>query len=74
MGTLGGVIVGAAVFRLLEFYLDRWFGEYASFLLGLVYIGLVMFIPYGIVGTWQSKQFQIQQGRERLFKLLGLRK
>jgi branched-chain amino acid transport system permease protein len=74
IGTLSGAIVGAAVFRLLEFYLDRWFGEYASFLLGLVYVGLVMFIPFGIVGTWQAKQFQIQQGRARFFELLGLRK
>lgn len=74
MGTLSGAIIGAAVYRLLEFYLDRWFGEYASFLLGLVYVLLVLFIPYGIVGTWQARQFQIQQGRERLFKLLGLKK
>ncbi|MCB9420304.1 MAG: branched-chain amino acid ABC transporter permease [Ardenticatenaceae bacterium] len=74
MGTLSGAVIGAAVYRLLEFYFDRWFGEYASFLLGLVYVGLVMFLPYGIVGTWRAKQFQIQQGREQLFKLLGLKK
>ena len=74
IGTLSGAIVGAAVFRLLSFYLDRWFGEYSSFLLGLVYIGLVMFIPYGIVGTWQAKQFQIQQGREKILQLLKLQK
>jgi branched-chain amino acid transport system permease protein len=74
IGTLSGAIIGAAVYRLLEFYLDRWFGEYASFLLGLVYVGLVMFLPFGIVGTWQSKQFQIQKGRARLLKLLGPQK
>lgn len=74
IGTLSGALVGAAVFRLLSFYLDRWFGEYASFLLGLVYVGLVMFVPFGIVGTWQAKQLQIQQGRERLSKLLRLQK
>ena len=74
IGTLSGAIIGAAAYRLLEFYLDRWFGEYASFLLGLVYVGLVMFLPFGIVGTWQARQFQIQQGRERLLKLLGLKK
>jgi branched-chain amino acid transport system permease protein len=74
IGTLSGAIIGAAAYRLLEFYLDRWFGEYASFLLGLVYVGLVLFLPFGIVGTWQAKQFQIQQGRERLLKLLGLKK
>ncbi|MCA9959704.1 MAG: branched-chain amino acid ABC transporter permease, partial [Anaerolineales bacterium] len=69
IGTLSGAIVGAAVFRLLEFYLDRWFGEYASFLLGVVYIVLVMFIPFGIVGTWQTRKLDIQRGWDRLIKL-----
>jgi branched-chain amino acid transport system permease protein len=72
IGTLSGAIFGAAVFRLLEFYLDRWFGEYASFLLGLVYVGLVMFIPFGIVGTWQARQLQINEGRARILKMIGL--
>lgn len=72
IGTLSGAFVGAAVFRLLEFYLDKWFGENASFLLGVVYILLVLFIPFGIVGTWRLKKFQVQRGRERLFKLFRL--
>ena len=70
VGTLSGALVGAAVFRLLEYYLDNQFGENASFLLGLIYIGLVMFLPYGIVGTWQAKSFQIEQGWQRLKRLL----
>ncbi|MFQ5434602.1 MAG: branched-chain amino acid ABC transporter permease [Anaerolineae bacterium] len=70
VGTLSGAIVGAAVFRLLEFFLDRWFGETASFLLGLVYIGIVLFLPYGIVGTWLARANDIKKGRERLVKLL----
>lgn len=70
IGTLSGALVGAAVFRLLEFYLDRWFGDTANSILGLVYIILVMFIPYGIVGTWRTKQLQIQAGRNRLRQLL----
>lgn len=74
IGTLSGALVGAAVFRLLEYYLDKWFGENASFLLGVVYILLVMFIPYGIVGTWRLRKLQIQQGRDRLLNLLNLRK
>ena len=48
VGTLSGALVGAAVFRLLEFYLDKWFGEIASFLLGAVYIALVLFVPFYI--------------------------
>jgi len=74
VGTLTGALVGAAVFRLLEFYLDRWFGGIASFLLGAVYIALVLFIPYGIVGTWRAKAVQRKQGWERLLKLLGLKR
>ncbi len=74
IGTLSGALVGAAVFRLLEFYLDRWFGENAAFLLGVIYILLVMFLPYGIVGTWQARKVQIQAGRARLLHLFGLKR
>jgi branched-chain amino acid transport system permease protein len=74
MGTLSGAMVGAATFRLLDYFLEDQFHESASLLLGIVYVGLVLFLPYGIIGTWQAKQFQIRQGRERLFKALGLQK
>jgi len=74
IGTLSGALIGAAVFRLLEFYLDKWFGENASFLLGVVYVLLVMFVPFGIVGTWRLRKFQIQEGRDRLLRLFGLKK
>jgi branched-chain amino acid transport system permease protein len=74
VGTLSGAIIGAAVFRLLEFFLDRWFGEAASFLLGVIYIGIVLFIPFGIVGTWQAKAVQRQQGWARLLQIFGLKK
>lgn len=71
IGTLSGALVGAAVFRLLEFYLDRWFGESANFLLGIVYVLLVLFVPYGIVGTWQARSFRIREGWERLVGLVS---
>jgi branched-chain amino acid transport system permease protein len=71
IGTLSGALIGAAVFRLLQFYLDKWFGESADFLLGLVYILLVMFIPFGIVGTWRVRKFQVEEGRKRLLKLFS---
>ncbi|MDX1613094.1 MAG: branched-chain amino acid ABC transporter permease [Candidatus Promineifilaceae bacterium] len=72
VGTLTGALVGAGVFRLLEFFLDRWFGESASFLLGAVYVALVLFVPYGIVGTWRVRALEIRSGRQRLLRLLGL--
>ncbi len=71
VGTLSGAMVGAATFRLTDFYLDKWFGEAAGYILGVVYVALVLFIPYGIVGTWRLRSLQIKQGRERLLKLLN---
>lgn len=70
VGTLTGAFIGAAVYRLLQYFLDRWFGENASFLLGAIYVALVLFVPYGIVGTWKLRSFQIKQGWERLVGLL----
>ncbi|MBK8434666.1 MAG: branched-chain amino acid ABC transporter permease [Chloroflexi bacterium] len=72
VGTLSGALIGAGLFRLLEFFLDRWFGHSASFLLGAVYVALVMFLPYGIVGTWYAKSAEMTAGRERLLALVGV--
>ncbi len=71
MGTLSGAMVGAAVFRLLEYFLDKQFGESANFLLGLVYVGLVLFLPFGIVGTWRARRADIESGRKRLAALFS---
>jgi len=65
-GTVSGALVGAAVFRLLQFYLDKWFGGASGLLIGAVYVVLVLYLPYGIVGTWRAKSFRIREGRERL--------
>lgn len=70
IGTLSGAIVGAAVYRLLSYYLERWFGGGASLMLGVAYVLLVLFVPYGIVGTWRLKKFQITDGRKRLVAML----
>jgi branched-chain amino acid transport system permease protein len=74
VGTLSGALVGAAVFRLLSFFLDKWFGHAASFLLGVVYVAIVLFLPFGIVGTWRARSLEIAKGRERLKKLFRLKK
>jgi branched-chain amino acid transport system permease protein len=66
VGTLSGALIGAGLFRLLEFGLDRYFGEQASFLIGVVYIGIVLYLPFGVVGTWQQRSADIQRGRERI--------
>lgn len=66
VGTLNGALVGAAIFRLLDFGLQRYLGEVSGFINGIIYVTIVLFLPYGIVGTWRMKSFAIKQGWERL--------
>jgi branched-chain amino acid transport system permease protein len=74
VGTLSGALVGAVVFRLLDYGLRRYLGESASFINGAIYVAIVLFLPYGIVGTWKLKSAQTRQGWTRLLKLIGLSK
>lgn len=69
VGTLSGALVGAAVFRLLDFGLRRYLGEGASFINGAIYVLIVLFLPYGIVGTWKLKRLEIKAGRNRLLSI-----
>jgi branched-chain amino acid transport system permease protein len=72
IGTLSGAPIGAAVLRLMTFYFDKWFGESSGFLLGVVYVMLVLFVPYGIVGTWRLRGFKWRQGWQRLVEGLAI--
>jgi branched-chain amino acid transport system permease protein len=72
MGTLSGAMIGAALYRLLEFYLHKWFGESAAFMLGALYVAFVLFVPYGIVGTWKLRSFRWRQGWRDLAQRLGI--
>jgi branched-chain amino acid transport system permease protein len=74
VGTLNGAILGAAVFRLLQFGLTRFIGENASFINGAIYVAIVLFLPYGIVGTWKLHSYRLKDGWQRLFQLFGNRK
>ena len=66
VGTLNGAIIGAFVFRLLEYFLRRFIGESASFITGSIYVVFVLFIPYGIVGSWRLRRLNIKEGWQRL--------
>jgi len=74
VGTLDGALIGAVIYRLLDFGLRRFVGESASFINGAIYVAIVLFVPYGIVGTWRLKSFQVKQGWERLLRLVQLSK
>jgi branched-chain amino acid transport system permease protein len=72
IGTLSGALAGAGVFRLMDFYLHKWYGEAAGFLIGAVYVAIVIFLPYGLVGTWRSKSFSWREGWARVRRLFGV--
>ena len=71
VGTLNGALVGALVFRLLDYGLRRYIGESASFINGAIYVLIVLFLPYGIVGTWKLKSTDMRQGWERLLGIFN---
>jgi hypothetical protein len=63
-------MVGAAVLQLLGHWLNSTFGPRWPLLIGMIYILLVLFVPYGIVGTWKRHQNDIRAGWERLLQPL----
>jgi ABC-type branched-subunit amino acid transport system permease subunit len=71
VGTLSGALVGAVIYRLLDFGLRRYMGESASFINGAIYVAFVLFIPFGIVGTWRLKSPQMKAGWKRLMERFG---
>lgn len=71
VGTLHGALVGAAIYRLLDFGLRRYVGESASFINGAIYVAFVLFIPFGIVGTWRLRSLQMKQGWKRFLQMFG---
>jgi branched-chain amino acid transport system permease protein len=60
MGTLSGAIIGAVVYRLLEYGLSRYIPGSSSFITGAIYILIVLFVPYGIVGTWRQRRARVR--------------
>jgi branched-chain amino acid transport system permease protein len=54
-GTLIGPMLGAGVLQLLGYALNTWLGSIWQLVFGLIYILLVLFLPFGIVGTWRAR-------------------
>lgn len=71
LGTVSGAVVGAAVFRLLQYFLDKWLGGLSALLIGVAYVLLVLYLPYGIVGTWRIRTLGQGWRNSPLAKLLG---
>lgn len=54
-GTLIGPLLGAGVLQLTGYFLNIWFGPRWPLIFGVVFILIVLFFPYGIVGTWRLR-------------------
>lgn len=70
VGTLVGPMIGAGVLQLLGYWLNNIFGPRWPLIIGVVYVLLVLFLPYGIVGTWQMRKNDIRAGWRRLLRPL----
>jgi len=68
MGTLVGPIIGAGISQVIQQFFYTWFGARWPLVFGLLFVLIVMFLPYGIVGTWRLKRSEIQQGWRRIWR------
>jgi branched-chain amino acid transport system permease protein len=55
VGTLIGPMLGAGVLQLLGYWLNQAFGPRWPLIFGIIYILIVIFFPYGLVGTWRLR-------------------
>lgn len=69
-GTLVGPILGAAIVQLLGYWLERWFGPSWTLIYGSIFMLIVIFLPFGIVGTIQARSFQWKAGWKRWKQIL----
>lgn len=70
IGTLVGPILGAGVMQISSQFFYDWFGPRWPLIFGIIFILLVMFLPYGIVGTYRLRQAGWKEGWKRLMRLL----
>lgn len=54
-GTLVGAMLGAVFLQLVGYGLNAVFGPIWPLLFGLLFIVIVLFFPYGLVGTWRLR-------------------
>lgn len=71
IGTLIGPILGAAIMQTISQFFYTWFGARWPLVFGILFILIVMFLPYGIVGTWRLKQLDVQNGWNKFKNMLS---
>jgi len=70
MGTLVGPILGAGIMQIFSQFFYTWFGARWPLVFGIIFVLIVMFLPYGIIGTWRLQSFKLKQGWQRLLGML----
>ncbi len=68
IGTLIGPILGAGLMQIVGQFFYQWFGPRWPLVFGLIFIALVIFLPYGVIGTWRQKRYAIQQALQKLLR------
>ncbi|HRQ14464.1 MAG TPA: branched-chain amino acid ABC transporter permease [Promineifilum sp.] len=66
LGTLVGPVLGAVIIQLLGYWLERWFGASWTLIYGIIFMLIVIFLPFGIVGTLRARSFQLREGWRRI--------
>jgi branched-chain amino acid transport system permease protein len=74
MGTLIGPILGAGIMQLIGQFFYGWFGPRWPLVFGILFVVLVIFLPYGVVGTYRARRSNIQAGWKRFVNLLKVKK
>jgi len=69
VGTLIGPILGAGLMQIIGYFFAEWFGPRWPLVFGVVFVGLVLFLPYGIVGTYRMRKLQWKEGWKNLLGL-----
>jgi branched-chain amino acid transport system permease protein len=70
MGTLIGPILGSGIWQLISLFFFDWFGPRWPLVFGILFVVLVIFLPYGVVGTYRLRRLEIRAGWKRLLGLL----
>lgn len=70
IGTLIGPIIGAGLMQIVGQFFYQWFGARWPLVFGLIFIALVVFLPYGIIGTFRMRKQSLKQGWNRLLGLV----
>ncbi len=70
IGTLIGPMLGAVLMEFLGHFFYQWFGARWPLVFGVLFVLLVLFLPYGIVGTWRLRRLELRQGWQRFLRLL----